>query len=162
RGLVERVEQRILSLVADGGDELLEVERLPQDGGGAQDVVALGADAVEPVADRLLHALRDLQVPDRLSLPASALTPDGPLLDERLEDLLDEERIPLGLLLQGLGELLADLLAEKRAELRARLPHLEAPQDDARRQPLAVPVHEGLREGMRAVELDLAVGRHQQ
>ena len=41
--LVERVEERVFTAVACGDHELLEVEDLPQDGGGAEDLVALRA-----------------------------------------------------------------------------------------------------------------------
>ena len=157
-GLIQRIENRLFSPVACGDQELREVEDLSHNCGGTEDVIALRADAIETISDRGLHALRDRQFGDLVARPRPALTPDGPLLDERLQHFLNEERVSLGLLLDRRRELQAHILAQERAHLRSRLLDRKAAQRDAGRQPLAVPVDQRLRQGVSAVELGLAVG----
>src|SRR6185503_21244482 len=76
--------------------------------------------------------------------------------------LLDEEGVSLRLAVDGAREIGADRLAEQRRELRARPLRVEALEEQARREPLAVPVEQRLRQRVRAVQLDLPVRRDEQ
>ena len=160
--LVERIQQRVFVAIARRLGQLAEREHLAEDGRRAQHVIGLLADAIETAADRRLHALRQLQLADRGVDPAAVLAAHGALLDERLEDLLDEERVSVRLAVERGAEVGADLLAEQRRELRVRVLRAEPLQHDAGREALAVPLDERLRQRMRAIELALAVGGHQQ
>jgi hypothetical protein len=154
---VERVQESVFPLVAGDRLQLAELERLPQHGGRPEHVGRFLRNTIQTVADRRLHALRDRQILQVVARPAVLVAPHGALVDERLQDLFHEERVPLGLAVHRRREVDRDLFAHQRHQELARLLGREALQGDARREPLAVPVHERRRERMRAVELHLAV-----
>jgi hypothetical protein len=160
--LVECVEQRVL-VRRRRARELAKDEVLPQRGRGSQHVHGHFAQAVEPPADGLLHALRDRELVRFLAAPAAVLAIDLALLDERLDDLLDEKGIAFGLAEQHVHEVVGNARhAEQRREERRGIAAGQPPQRDARSQALAIPFHQRGGEQMRAVELDLAICREEQ
>src|ERR1700674_2313485 len=117
----------------------------------------------EPASDRFLDALWNRQLVRFLALPALALAIDLSLLDERLDDLFDEKRIAFGLAVKRHREVVGHArLSEQRREQGAGIRKGQASKRHARRQPLAVPLHQRRGKRMRAIELDLAVRPEQQ
>ena len=141
--------------VRDPPDQLL-VEVTADHRRNPQRLVGLLAEAVETAADHLADALRDLQL--RRAAAAGQLA----LAGEQPDDLADEERVAVGLLLDGLGQ------SRRRRGARG---HLDVALDGADRQPLqrdaptaldAGDLAEHPGERMVAAELDVAVGAEDQ
>ncbi len=91
-------------------------------------------------------------------MPLAAAAVDLALVDQRLHDFFDEERIALGLPEDGGAELVAHrLLTEQHREQAIGVLAREPAERDAGGEALAIPVDERARERMPAIELDLAV-----
>ncbi len=118
-----------------------EVEVAPDDGGGLQRAVRAVAQARQAAAEDLAHALRDPRARARLA--------------EVAHDLLEEERVARGLLVQRRRELVG---AEPAAHELRDVARLEPGERDALVEPLAAEVAERGGERMGARELALAVG----
>ena len=153
---VERVEQRVFGLFG-GGSQLVEGEDLAEDRAETQQLVAFLADAIETMADRFFHALRDDELIHVTTLPSPAFTAHGTAFDQRLQNFLDEKRIAFSFAMHGDGKLAADVFTEQRAELVACFVGVEATQDDARDETFAVPVDQGFCEWMGAIEFCLSI-----
>ncbi len=118
-----------------------EVEVAPDDGGGLQRAVRAVAQARQAAAEHLAHALRDPRARARLA--------------EVADDLLEEERVARGLLVERGRELVG---AEPAAHELRDVARLEPGERDALVEPLAAEVAERGGERMGARELALAVG----
>ena len=158
RRLVQRVEQRVLARRRHRG-EFPERKDLAQRRRRSQCVHGRLRKPVEPPSDRLLHALRNGQLVRFLAAPAFAVAIDLTLLDQRLDDLLDEEGIAFGLAVERLREIIRHVRdAEQRRQQMTGIGAGQSRQRDPRAETLAVPFHQRSRQRMRAVEFDLAIG----
>src|SRR5262245_19722728 len=158
RRFVQGVERRVFLSVAGDRHQFIEGKSFTEHGGGAQRLVRFPADAVQPIANRFFHALWDNEFADLAPLPPPAFAPHRPLLHQRFQNFLDEERIALGLTMDGVAEIGADAFAEQRAKLRRSFRRVETSQDDAGGQSFAVPFDQGLGERVGAIELCVAIG----
>ena len=81
------------------GRELLEGELAAEDRGRAQDLLAALGEALEAAPDDLAHAVGDAHAP--VLLGGQPLGGEGTLLDEEADDLGHEERVALGVAVDG-------------------------------------------------------------
>ena len=91
----------------------------------------MAAVSVQAVTDCFLHTLRNVQLGDVAALPMAALSSHGTLFDQRFQNLFNEKRIALSLVMDRISEIIAHALTEQRAELRSGFGFIEATQDDA-------------------------------
>ena len=98
-GLLEDGEQALLAEIVGEGGELLDAELAAEHRGRAQDLLAALREALEAAADDLPHAVGDAHAP---VLPGrQPLGREGTLLDEQAHDLGHEERVALGVAVDG-------------------------------------------------------------
>ena len=90
----------------DDGLEQGLAELLADDGGRLQQALLGLREPVDPRGEQSLDAVRDAKLLHRLCQTVCSSCPDeGPRVDERLDDLFDEERVPLGSLLDQVRQL---------------------------------------------------------
>src|SRR5262249_53770655 len=116
----------------------------------------------ETPAEHLADTLGDTDLGDgRRPDPASLEARQGPGLDEVAHHLLDEERVPFRLAVDGdhePGRVVTQVLPGERLEQRAYLTLGEATQEDAMIEPFASQLAEHLGERVAPIEIDVAVG----
>ena len=158
QGLVEQVEEAILALRAHP-DHHVEGEPSGHGRGDREHPVAGVAQAREPPANDLTDPLGDALL-DEGGVPHPAPLPprDGAGLREVPEHLLDEERVPLRLPVDGLDERLRGLLLADRADQRLHLCERESPQENPLVETFAAKRGHHLGQRMGPFELDVAVG----
>lgn len=101
---LERVEHGVLGTVGDPRQQR-HVELAPDHGRQLQHLVGRFREPAQPPADHFLDALGDAQAGDVAPVgPAIPLPEDRARLAEMAEDLADEERAALGLVMQCTGE----------------------------------------------------------
>src|SRR5262249_9505890 len=159
---VQGVERRVFLSVAGDRRQFVESKSFTEHGCGAQRLVRFPADAVQPVANRLFHALWDYELADLAPLPPPAFAAHRPLLYQPFQYFLDTATTPLRLTLHGVAEISADVFAEQRAQLRRSLRRVETSQGDAGGQSLAVPFDQLLGERVGAIELCVAISADDQ
>src|SRR5262249_56454462 len=99
------LQELLLGEIDDQPRELVERELPPDRRSDRQGLVARPGEAVEPPPDRVTHALRDPRAPALRR--AEGLGRQRPLIRQEPDDLADEERISLGLGVDGANESLA-------------------------------------------------------
>src|SRR5207247_4845233 len=146
------------------GEQLLEdveAELAADDGGDGKDLVGLVAQAREAAADDVAEAIREdglVRLGFGADLVAAAFADDEAFFDEVTQDLLHEEGVALGLAVDELGLGPGDALAPDRLVHPVDLIDGEAAEEDAGQVARAAELGESSREGVGAVDLNVAVG----
>jgi hypothetical protein len=149
--LFDPVEQRVRGDLAEGVDEL-EGEVAADDRSAAQRAPRALRQTAQATPEHEPDALGDVHLTDPdLFPPFAGLIEQLPFLEQVLEDLFDEEAVPLGLLVNGVDERRRGVAPGHRAEHRLHAVFREPRQPD--------PVHEPTtnqrleRAGKRAIDV---------
>ena len=154
---VERVEKFVLAAAVHRGHQFIDRKRLTKHRGRAQRVVTIRTHAIQTISDRLFHTLRNNQIGQLATFPASALSSHRALLDQRLHHFFNEERIAFRFAKDCFGKVAGDIFVQQRSDLRVGFFSGETFEDDARRKPFAVPINQRFRQRVRAVEFGITI-----
>ena len=115
-GFIDGVEDGVVAEVRGRLQELVG-ERASDDRRRAEDTACVLRQAVEPMADDEPDILRDVELVGRhIGAEAAGVVEEPALLGEVSEDLLDEERVALGLPEEQIDDRLRRLVAGQRPE----------------------------------------------
>ena len=154
RELVDVLRHFRGDLVVDRAPEQVDLELAPDHGGPGQDEVALVRELVEAAANDLADPLRNSH--EHVAQVARPVQPA--LRGEQAHDLGDEERVPLGLLVDCAHQLRARLNVRGHLDEARHVRLAQAAEDDALHKALSGQVREHLGQRVAAAELDVAVG----
>ena len=127
----------LLDIVAEGDGQDARLERLAEDGGQRQELAAAQPDPVEAPADHVADQRRHDRAGPGLVLPDAVPLADQAVLAERPDELLDEQRVPLGDRVERVAQPLIGRPVEQRGDELTGLGLVERGEPDRLGQPLA-------------------------
>ena len=107
-GGLERSVDRLVARVRHGGESLV-VEDPTEDGAGLENGHGLRVLALEAEKDRVAHGVRNVQLAQRLPLPAARGAEDVAPLDCLLEHLLEHEGVALAAIVHEVAKVVPNL-----------------------------------------------------
>ena len=140
RGLLERLEHTLARQLGKRLEQL-DRERSADRGSDRHDAARGRRQRDEALLDRLPHAIGYAQLAERCQAPPLGLI-DGGHFDQVAQDLLDEERVALGLAVNGVREVRRRSAPEPRGDHGGDLSAVQASQPQPLDRPLAVQVGE--------------------